>query len=427
MKKRTDVWLSRLLALALAVLPLSGALAAGDPVLAYEGTVVGAKVVPVSVPYGGQVGPVNLRAGDWVKAGDTLTEIGTTLNFAPVEGTITGLAAAEGDSTESVTERYGAVLYIEPTHRYTIAATSEKAYNSSETHFLHLGERVYLTCASDGSHTGTGIISAFTENGWNVEVTGGEFYLEEKVDIFRTEDRAKESNLGRGTLNRAAPVAVKGSGSIVKLHVKNGDFVERGELLFETTEGVLDGLYAPAPQVLSPVTGVVSSVDKNEGDAIARNEALIKVIPAESFQVEFSMPEADLFTLDVGQKVSMELYWDDEVGRLYPGVISSIAYASEEQKEATDRKMYKAYVTFEPDERIRLGMTMMVYPILKAEETDEEETDGKSEETTDKTTDGKNEETADDTADGTAEEKTDGVTDEKTDGITEEKTETTGE
>ena len=369
--------LGGLLALAIALAGASCALAAGEPVLSYEGTVVGAKTVPLPVPYGGLVGEMNLRAGDWVQAGDVLTELTATRNYAPIEGTVTGLHATEGDSTETVNERYGAVLFIEPTHRYTISANSDKAFNSSETHFLHLGERVYLTCSADGSHQGTGFISALTENGYNVEVTGGEFYLGEKVDIFRTEDRAKESNLGRGTANRANPVAVKGSGSLLKLHVQNGTYVERGELLFETVEGVLDGMYAPDSKVVSSLTGVVSSVEKNEGESIGKGDPLIKVIPLESFQVQFEIPEADLFTISVGQKANMELYWDNEVGHLYPGKIISIAYNSEEQKADSDRKMYKAFASFEPDSRVRLGMTMLVYPIFESEESAEtaEQTD----------------------------------------------------
>jgi len=34
---------------------------------------------------------------------------------------------------------------------------------------------------------------------------------------------------------------------------------------------------------------------------------------------------------------------------------------NEELKEGSDKKVYKAYASFEPDERIRLGMTMLIY------------------------------------------------------------------
>ena len=44
------------------------------------------------------------------------------------------------------------------------------------------------------------------------------------------------------------------------MHVKAGDTVERGELLFETVTGTLDGLYAPDKQVVSDTAGVIATV-----------------------------------------------------------------------------------------------------------------------------------------------------------------------
>ena len=350
---------------------LSGWALAEAP-MSYEGTVVGGETIPVSVPFGGRLGEMNVRTGSWIREGDVAAVLQTTLNYSPVEGTVAGLYAEAGDNTESVNERYGAVLYLEPVHRYMLEATDEKAFNNSENHYIHLGERVYLSCVSDGSHKGTGIVSALTESGYNVEVTGGEFYLGEKVDICRKDDMKADSRVGRGIVKRAKPVAVKGSGSVLKLHVKNGDFVERGQLLFETVEGGLDGLYAPDNRVLSPATGVVVSAEKAAGDTISKGDTLLKVVPASSFQVQFDIPESDLFDIQEGQEMTMELYWDNGNGATYSGKIVSIAYINEEQKEANNRKVYRAYVSFQADERIRLGMTMVLYPGAMPEEEKEE-------------------------------------------------------
>ena len=253
------------LLLVLVLCMIAAGAALGETELSYDGQVVAGESIPVTAPYGGKISEMLMRGNGWVKSGDEVCEITGTLNYAPIEGTVTGVYAVEGDGAESVGERYGAVLYIEPTHKYEISATSEKAYNRSENYFVHLGERVYMSCVKDGTHQGTGIISALTDSGYTVEVTGGEFYLNEKVDIYRNSEKTKESCIGRGTVNRAKAVAVKGTGSILKLLVKDGDFVERGEALFETVEGVLDGLYAPDRKVLSPVTGVVESVEKHKG------------------------------------------------------------------------------------------------------------------------------------------------------------------
>ena len=356
--KKMIVWLLT------AMMILSCAYASEE--LSYEGTIVAGETVPIQVGFGGKVSNCQKRAGDLVREGEVLASIETTLNYAPIEGTISGLYVAEGDKAEDVTERYGASLYIEPTNRYVIEATTDKAFNSSENRYIHLGERLYLKCVTDGSHKGTGMVSALTEEGYKIEVTGGDFYMGEKVDAYRKSEYGKESCVGRGTVNRATPVAVKGEGSVLKIHVKNGDFVERGELLFETVTGVLDGLYAPGNQVLSPITGIISSVEKNNGETIDKGDTLMKVISRDSMQVEFEVPEADLFILKEGQAVNMELYWETENGKTYSGQIASIAHMNTAQNDESNRKTYTAYATIDADDRIRAGMTV----IVKVEETE---------------------------------------------------------
>ena len=334
--------------------------AAGEAELSYEGTVTAGETVLIRAGYGGKITGCALRTGDLIREGEAVAEIETTRVYAPVEGTVSGLYIAEGDQAESVTERYGASLYIEPTNRYLIEATTDKALTASENHYIHLGERVYLRCVTDGTHQGTGMVSALTEKGYNIEVTGGDFYMGEKVNVFRKSDYSKESGLGRGTVDRTKPVAVKGTGSILRVHVKNGDFVERGQLLFETVEGTLEGLYAPDNRILSPVSGIVAGVEKGNGENAAKGDTLLKVIPSDSLQVVFEVPEADLFVLKEGQKVRMELYWDNESGISYSGKILSIAHINTETKEATDRKTYKAYASIESDGRIRAGMSVIL-------------------------------------------------------------------
>ena len=206
------------------------------------------------------------------------------------------------------------------------------------------------------------MVAGLTEEGYTVEVTGGEFYMGETVGIYREEDFAAESRIGRGTVGRTDPVAVKGTGSVLKLHVENGDFVERGELLFETVDGQLDGLYATEGRVLAPATGVVASVDTASGASVSKGDSLIKIYPSDSMQIEFSVPEEDLFELSEGEAVEIEFYWDNDESMGYKGVISSISHLSEETTSASDKTIYKAYVSFQPDERVRLGMSVIVYP-----------------------------------------------------------------
>ena len=360
----------------------------------YQGTVTSGNLLLVQAPFGGKVTDIRVRVGDLVMEGDTLAGISTTPVYAPIEGTVTGLYITEGDKAEDVTGRYGASLFIEPTNRYVVKATSGKAYNASENKYIHLGEQVYLRSTTGGRHHGTGIVSALngsdsdssgkddkdkgSDKGYSVEVTDGDLSMEEKVTVYRDPNYSKESNIGRGKVDRTKPLAVKGTGSVLKIYVSNGDQVERGDLLFETVEGVLDGLQASDSRVLSPAKGIVSSVDKKDGENAAKGDILMKIMPISELRVEFEVPEADLFLLKEGQQVSTELLWAREAGEAYPGSITSISYVpteskNTETKETKERKTYKAYASLEADERIRSGMTVQITVLSddSAEEAEE--------------------------------------------------------
>ena len=165
----------------------------------------------IAAPYGGIVQDVAVRVGDSVDIGDRIATVATTKVYAMTEGTISGVFANEGDAAADVKERYGALCYIEPINRFTLSASTEKAYNSSENRYIHIGETVYLSCTKDGTHQGRGVITAIdkeNEDKYTVEVTGGEFYMGETVAIYRDSAYSKESRIGRGTVGRTPPVAV---------------------------------------------------------------------------------------------------------------------------------------------------------------------------------------------------------------------------
>lgn len=229
-----------LAAFALAAMIPIGAL--GETVFAGEVTASNTQVI--AAPFGGMVEKVSVRVGDSVKIGDPIAVVETTKVYAETDGTVSGVFASEGDSADGIKTRYGGLVYIEPINRYTLSCSTEKAYNSSENRYIHIGESIYLKCTKDGSHQGRGIVTAIDEKDeskYTVEVTGGEFYMGETVDIYRNSEYETASRIGRGTVGRTQAVAVNGTGSVLRIHVKPGDTVERGELLFETVTGTLDG------------------------------------------------------------------------------------------------------------------------------------------------------------------------------------------
>lgn len=331
----------------------------------FSGEVTAGNTQVIAAPYGGVVEQVSVRAGDSVKIGDPIAVVETTRVYAMTDGTVSGVFASEGDAADGIKERYGALVYIEPINRFTLECSTEKAYNSSENRYIHIGETVFLSCTKDGSHQGRGMVTAIDkedESKFTVEVTGGEFYMGETVNIFRSEDYASASRIGRGTVGRTAPVAVTGEGSVLKMHVRAGDKVERGELLFETVTGTLDGLYAPDTKVVADRAGVIASVDASNGTAVEKGAKIATIYPEDDIKVKMVISEADLQDVTVGAQADIEFNWDADSGRRFAGTVSSISYMSEKAEEGgSSGANYVAYIDFEPDETVRIGMTVVVY------------------------------------------------------------------
>ena len=363
MKRRIFVWM---LALMLLCAP---ALAE----LALDGSVVAGGSETVRAPFGGIVEEIRVRAGDLVNVGDAVASLVTTRVYAPQDGTVASVCAQPGDGAEGVIARYGAVLYIEPTNRYIVQASTEKAYNSSTTRSVHMGEKVYLSCTKDGSHRGTARVTkveAAEEAGvtnYTLEVTGGDFYIGETVGAFRSSDFNAESRIGRGTVGQAEAIAVAGEGSVLKLHVSQGDAVERGQLLFETVTGALDGLYAGDSAIAADVSGIVASVDAQSGAAIEKDAGIITVYPLEKLQIEARVSVLDLYAVHEGDKVEIEFDLDPNSLRRYSGTIESISYLTSGEENQT---YYSAYISFTADEHVRLGMPAIVYLNDGADEID---------------------------------------------------------
>ena len=152
--------------------------------ITFDGTVVAGDAVSVAAPFGGMVSDVAVKAGSEIALGDAICTIETTKVYAPTSGTVCGLFGQPGDAVDTVTQRYGAVLYLSPAEKYTISASINKAYNSSETRYVTIGETVYISCTADGKHTATGVITGAEGTNYTVETTSGELLMEETVAIY---------------------------------------------------------------------------------------------------------------------------------------------------------------------------------------------------------------------------------------------------
>ena len=332
--------------------------------ISFTGTVSAKATSEIYAPIGGTVESVNAVAGQQVRAGDVLATLATTKVYAPEDGVITGLFAQPGDSADSVSQRYGAVLYIEGASVYTISASTDNAYNTTENKFVHVGEEVYLSCYSYGSHSGTGVITAIEGTSYTVEVTSGAFLIGETVSVYRGESATTAERIGRGTLGRINPTAVSASGSIVSLAVQNGDAVRKGDLLFETLEGSFDGYYMSGSEIRATADGVVSQVSLTQGGRLEKGSVAAVLYPEGAMQIQAQIAEANLGLIHVGDPVEIELNWNSDAEVRYSGVISMISAiadsSSGEGMDSSESVTYTVYIDFTPDADTRYVMTAVV-------------------------------------------------------------------
>ena len=327
-------------------------------VTTFEGTVVSGEAVSVTAPFGGTVSNFSLRAGSMIKAGDVVATIATDKVYATADGTITGVFAQEGDNVENVVNRFGAVMYIVPVHKYTIKADIDKAYNSAETKYINIGETLYMSCTSDGAHKAVGIVTAATDTEYTVETISGELLMEESVYLYRSQNFASKTRVGRGTVGRTAEIPVNGSGSIIRFHVKDGDKVSRGDLLYETVTGEFDGLYATGNEIVSDVSGIIASVDTAAGKSISKGDTLMTVYTVDSLQIEIKVNEYDLVSIKEGDTVNLSFNYDENNIMQTTGKVSMISHLSE--SDSGSEANYPAYIDFVPNDNIRIGMTVSV-------------------------------------------------------------------
>ena len=306
---KTRTLLTLLLAMALLC---GGALAETD--FDFDATVVCMQPVYVTAAIGGTVGAVPALAGQQIGEGDTLAELSTNKVYAPADGTVTGMFCEPGDSISDITNRYGALMYIEPNSKYTLTASTDNAYNQSANKYIHVGEAVYLSC-SDGTHKGEGFVTSVSGTDFNVEVTSGGFYMGETVSVYRDSSRATKSRIGKGDIARIANVTVTGpenGGSVVVLHVQEGSSVKAGDLLMETLNGEYDARYCTGSTLKSSVKGIDASVEVKPGANVSKGDVIAAIYPLDGFQLETQINEVDLSVLTVGTPVRVSFYWNED-------------------------------------------------------------------------------------------------------------------
>ena len=346
--------MKKLLACALALLMMcSAAMAEGK---SYEGTVVSTKTEAVLAPAAGVIGEVMFQAGEEVKAGEAVAALKETIVYAEQSGTVKVFGKA-GQSVETLVNRYGAVVYIEPECSLTLSGSTSYAYEAVENKNIHPGEIVYLKCVNTNyDRQGTGIVTVVSGTKYTVEVIDGDLMDEDAVYIYRNVGGTLKSRIGRGTVSYSGATAIttsSGTGVVSKMLVEDGAYVEAGTPLFATVEST-----AYTWQMLSAVDGVIASVSVAGGDAVESGALIAQVYPDSAMRLELIVESDDLRSIRVGD--AAEITFDNGVtatGSVER--VSGVAYVPEttDEEETDDTVYFAVYVTFTAEMDVPYGMT----------------------------------------------------------------------
>lgn len=322
--------MKKVLAVFVSLMLLLPAMAIGDENrISANGTVESVHVYQLTAPYSGVLKPFDWDSGDHVSRGETLFEMDTLKVYAPADGTVEGLFAQQGDLAENVLAQYGSLAVLERTLPQIITASITGAYNDPENRLIHVGEKVYFEQGNDKDNQGEGRVISVSGDNYVVEMTEGDFELDDQVKLFRDEKHGTKSAIGRGDVARAAELAVSGSGRVLNVAVRQGEKVKKGQLLFELA--AQDAPTDADSRLSSPADGAIE-VCAASGQQVYMGQVIGKVHDLSAFQVTAQVDEVDLGMVQVGDTLSVTLdrYPDMEL----TGVVTQIAALGQTRQNA---------------------------------------------------------------------------------------------
>ena len=291
-------------------------------------SIVAPNTAKITAPFSGTLLPFDLTAGDEVAAGDALFAFDTTPVYATQDGTVAAVFGTAGDDAAGVTARYGSVLVIEPEQPLYVAASTAQAYDDDDNRYLHAGETLYLKC---GNEKGTGRVASVSGKDYIVEILTGSFDVGDTVRCFRESSTPSDSETGRGKVKRYDDVNVVSDGRVAKVHVKPGDTVKVGDLLFEMIDA--QSAKDASPVIAAPVSGAVSAVYVTSGTQVYRGALLCEIADLSTLELSVEVDELDIDRVKIGDVLSFTL--DAYAGQTFSGAVTEIRPIGSARQNAT--------------------------------------------------------------------------------------------
>ena len=294
-----------------------------------DAKIVAPNTEKITAPFAGTLLPFDYETGDSVSAHETLFTLDTTPVYATQAGTVSAVFASGGDDASGVAAHYGALAVIEPKNALYIDASTDQAYNDADNRYIHAGETLYLKLSND---KGTGVVTSVSGKKYTVEILSGSFDVDDTVRCFRESTTPSDSEVGRGKVTRYADVQVNAnSGRIAAVHVKPGDAVEVGDLLFELVDAQSDK--NASRSIAASKDGVITSMNTASGAQVYRGQLLCEVADLSTLELSAEVDELDLNSIAVGDTLSYTL--DAFDGETFTGTVTQIYSVGTKKQNAT--------------------------------------------------------------------------------------------
>ena len=335
----------KLTAILLAALMMTMA-ACGALAATANATVVAPETVKITAPMNGTLLSFDLTAGDRVAAGDVLFAFDTVPVYAQTGGKVAAVFAEAGDDAAGVLARYGSLAVIEPEKPLFIPANTSQAYDKDENKYLHAGQTLYLKC---GNEEGMGVVTSVDGANYIVEILEGDFDLGDTVRCFRKAEMKYEEETGKGKATRYADTAVQAMGRVVACHVKPGDTVKTGDLLFEVVDSSCP--VGASLESAAPVSGAVTVLAAVSGMQVYRGQLLCEIASLETLELSVQVDEIDLANLRAGDTLSYTL--DAHGETVFTGKVKEIRPIGSARQNAT---YFDVRVTIDTEKLVLPGM-----------------------------------------------------------------------
>lgn len=312
------------------------------------GTVVNTREENLVSAYGGTIDQVYAQPGDTVLSGDIIASLRTRKVYALQDG-IVHFFGEPGESAEMITEKYGAVAYVEPSLLYTVSVSTKNADTSNEANLLiHPGETVYLRVTDDQKRTGSGIVTAVSGSTFTVIVLEGNFKSGSSVYVYRDPAFTFNTRLGKGSITVQDPVAYTGEGIVIAYNAKNGDIMKKGDILYELIDGSYSGAAPVKTEITAPCDGIIASLNLSRETAVQAGETAGILYPNDFIRIEAYVSETDLQRISLEQNVTIGFTYLADGALSIPGIIEKISPLGENSVEGSEEAWF--CVTVKPEE-----------------------------------------------------------------------------